>query len=100
MALDVVDGLGTAGTLLFVAALLPQALRTRRLGHADDISVGFLVTVLAGSLCMLLWSASLRQWVVASGFVANLLVWGYVLRVRLRPRAGGHAAVPVPPERS
>lgn len=99
VAWDLVDGFGTAGTLLFMAALVPQAVRTHRLGHAEDISAAFLVTVLAGSLSMLLWSASLGQWVVASGFVANLLVWGYVLKVRLRPREA--AARPhAPPERS
>jgi uncharacterized protein with PQ loop repeat len=74
------------GTVMFIAALVPQAIRTFQRGRADDISLLFLFTVLAGSLSMFIWAASIPNAVVAFGFVMNLLVWGYVLIVRLRPR--------------
>ena len=74
------------GTALFTIALMPQAVRTFRRGRADDISVWFLLTVLGASAFNMVWSISLPNYVVACGFVANLVVWGYVLQVRLRPR--------------
>lgn len=74
------------GTALFTSALVPQFIRTMQLGRADDISVLFLFTVIAASLANGVWALSLPNYVVTTGFVANVVVWGYVLKVRLRPR--------------
>lgn len=84
--MDVFDAFSWLGSGLFTIALMPQFVRTWRRGHADDISIWFLVTVIAASLASGIWAVSLPNYVVAGGFAANLLVWGYVLVVRLRPR--------------
>lgn len=75
------------GTGLFTAALVPQFIRTLQLGRADDISVLFLLTVIGASIASGVWALSLPNYVVTTGFVANVVVWGYVLKVRLRPRS-------------
>lgn len=89
------------GSLLFTVALVPQGVRTIRLGRADDLSVVFILMVLGAS------AATLAYWLIHEqpvrvwfGFVANLLVWGLVLWYRLFPRPGsvGHEdKAPHPP---
>lgn len=77
------------GTALFSISLMPQAARTWRRKHAEDISVWFLWTVLAASVAMMLYMLSIPNVIAALGFVVNLAVWGMVLWFRLNP--GGRA---------
>lgn len=77
------------GGLMFTAALVPQAVRTVRLGRAQDMSAPFILLVLGGSVATLIyWLIEDVSWVIYYGFVANILVWGLVLFYRLWPRAG------------
>ncbi|MGB0653129.1 MAG: PQ-loop repeat-containing protein [Thermoplasmatota archaeon] len=75
-----------AGTAAFTIALIPQLIRTVRLGRADDLSVSFVALILFASAATFTYWAWHQHWVAASGFVANLLVWGVVFYYRLWPR--------------
>lgn len=94
------EGLIWAGSILFTLALLPQGYRTVKLGRADDLSIPFILMVLAASgatlVYWLLHDMPFRVWF---GFVANLAVWGLVLWYRLFPRPGavGHEDDPPRP---
>ncbi len=90
-SIDAFTLLSWLGSTLFALALLPQFVRTRRLGHANDLSIAFLLTVLAASLCTGLWALSLGTlggYGVTASQTVNLIIWGYILDVRLRPRSG------------
>ncbi|MGB1585652.1 MAG: PQ-loop domain-containing transporter [Thermoplasmatota archaeon] len=82
------DWLIFTGSLLFTVALLPQAVRTVRLGRADDFSIPFVLMVIAASAITLTYWLLTRatDWEVYYGFIANLLVWGLVFYYRLWPR--------------
>lgn len=83
------DWLIFLGGLLFTLALLPQALRTVKLGRAEDLSIPFILMVLGGSaLTLMYWLIREEPWVVYYGFIANIAVWGLVLYYRLFPREG------------
>ncbi len=77
------------GGVLFTAALVPQAIRTVRLGRAEDLSIPFILLVLGGSLLTLAyWLIIDASWVIYYGFIANVAVWGLVLWYRVFPREG------------
>jgi uncharacterized protein with PQ loop repeat len=82
---NVWDWLNLLGSAGFVACLMPQLVRTLRLRRADDLSLAFLLLVLASSACILLYSVGRDNYVFAVAQVANLLVWGTVLYFKLRP---------------
>lgn len=73
------------GTLLFTFALIPQLIRTLQLRRAEHISASFLVLVLVASACNLVYFTFREEYIAASGFVANLIVWGIVLYYRIWP---------------
>ncbi|MHB8634595.1 MAG: PQ-loop domain-containing transporter [Thermoplasmatota archaeon] len=75
--------LGSAG---FVLCLMPQLVRTLRRGRADDLSLGFLVLVIASSAATLPYMIHIGEDVFAGAQAANLIVWGTALYFRLRPR--------------
>lgn len=63
----------------FILCLAPQLVRTLRLRRADDISLGFLVLVIASSALMLAYMAHRREWFVVASQAFNLAVWSTVL---------------------
>ncbi len=73
------------GTLLFTVSLVPQLARTLKRRRADDLSALFIVTVLIASVCNMIYFGHIGEAIAASGFVANIVVWGVVLRYRLWP---------------
>ena len=76
-----------AGTTLFTLALVPQLLRTIRLGRADDISIPFVFMVVVASICNLTYFfVHVGDFIAGSGFIANIFVWSIVLWYRLFPR--------------
>jgi uncharacterized protein with PQ loop repeat len=75
--------LGSAG---FIACLVPQLVRTVRLGRADDLSLAFLVLVLVSSSLTLAYMLHRDEWTFAVAQAVNLLVWGTVLVYKVRPR--------------
>ncbi len=82
-----------AGTILFSVALLPQLVRTVKLGRADDFSLPFiLMVVLASGSTLIYWLLHGAPFKIWGGFVANLIVWGLVMWYRIFPRPGalGH----------
>ncbi len=87
MAFDAWSLLILTGTLLFSASLVPQLVRTVRLGRAEDISATFVSLVIVASTCNLVYFLHITEWIAASGFVANIIVWSIVLKYRLRPRS-------------
>lgn len=81
------------GTTLFTVALLPQLVRTLKLGRADDFSLPFIaMVVVASGATLAYWLIHGESFKVWAGFVANLIVWGIVLWYRIFPRPGalGH----------
>lgn len=83
------DWLIFLGSLSFTLALVPQAVRTLRLGRAEDLSIPFILLVLGASVMTLIyWLIRGEPWQVYFGFIANILVWGLVLWYRLFPRPG------------
>lgn len=82
------DGLIWIGTGAFTVALVPQLVRTIRRGRADDLSVFFVSLIIFASAVTLSYWIAKKEWVAASGFVANILVWSVVLWYRLFPRPG------------
>lgn len=74
-----------AGSAGFIICLMPQLWRTLRLRRADDISVTFLVLVLASSGLTLPYMLHAGEFVFAAAQAINLLVWGTVLYFRLCP---------------
>lgn len=89
------DWLIFTGSTAFTLALVPQAIRTMRLGRADDLSIPFILLVLTASILTLVyWLIRGEPWLVYYGFIANIIVWGLVLWYRLFPRPGaaGHEA--------
>ncbi len=88
-----VDWLIFLGSLGFSACLVPQMIRTIKLGRADDISLWFLVTVIvAAALSLSYFLIEDAGWFVWYGYVATIAAWLLVLWYRLRPRPGslGH----------
>ena len=84
-----IDWLVTLGTAGFTVALVPQLIRTLRLGRADDLSIPFILLVIAASvMTFIYWVIRGEAWYVTSGFAANAIVWGIVLWYRLCPRPG------------
>jgi uncharacterized protein with PQ loop repeat len=90
---DAWEILNWSATVGFILCLVPQLARTLRTRRADDISLPFLVLVLAASACMGAYSLHAGNPVFAVAQGANLVVWGLVLAVRLGalkpPRAEG-----------
>lgn len=86
--MEFLEILELTGSVGFTIALIPQFIRTIRLGRAKDVDVAFLVLVWGSSLIMLVYAMQTEQYWVAMSFGANLLVWGTVLFYRLRPRVG------------
>lgn len=86
MAFDAWSYVILAGTILFTVALVPQLVRTIQLGRAEDVSILFILTVIAASACNMTYFLHLGEWIAAAGFVANLTVWPIVLWYRLNPR--------------
>ncbi len=81
------DWLIFIGSLAFTVALVPQAVRTVRLGRAEDLSIPFILLVLGASIITLTyWLIQNAHWAVYYGFIANIAVWGLVLWYRLFPR--------------
>lgn len=92
--MDPWDIVQAAGSAIFIACLVPQFVRTLKIGRANDVSVGFLVLVLAGSALLVPYAAQSEQWYLAVAYVGNLVVWGTVLYFRLRPRSEGRRDLP------
>ena len=89
------DWLIFLGSSAFTLALFPQLVRTLRLGRADDLSIPFVLLVIAASaMTLVYWLIRSEPWEVYFGFIANIVVWGVVLWFRLFPRPGslGHEA--------
>lgn len=80
--------------LAFSVALLPQLVRTLRLGRADDFSLPFILIVIAASILALLYFLIVDPggWYVYYGYLANIAVWSVVAWYRIFPRPGspGH----------
>lgn len=92
-----IDWLIFVGSTAFSVALVPQLVRTLKLGRADDLSIPFVALVIAASaMTLVYWLIRGENWEVYFGFLANLLVWSVVLWYRLFPRPGslGHEADP------
>lgn len=90
-----IDWLIFLGGLGFSACLVPQVIRTTKLGRADDISLTFLITVIiAAFLSLVYFIMEGHGWFVYYGYVATIFAWMYVLYFRLWPRPGslGHEA--------
>ncbi len=88
-----IDWLIFLGSTAFSVALVPQLVRTLRLGRADDFSIPFVLLVVGASIVTLTyWLIRGEPWQVYFGFIANILVWGVVLWYRFFPRPGslGH----------
>ncbi len=84
-----IEWLVILGTVGFTVALLPQLVRTLRLGRAEDISIPFILLVVAASiLTFIYWVIRGEPWYVTSGFAANAIVWSIVLWYRVFPRPG------------
>ncbi len=81
-AWELLNWVGSAG---FILCLMPQLARTLRRRSAEDLSLPFLVLVLASSGCTLPYMLHRRNFVFASAQLVNLLVWGTVLYFRLFP---------------
>ena len=84
-AVDLWDLLIWGGSAGFVLCLAPQLLHTLRRRRADDISLPFLVLVLAASALTLPYMLHRREFVFASAQAVNLFVWGTVLYFRVFP---------------
>lgn len=85
MAWDPWEILNIAASIGFTAALAPQVVRTLRRKRAQDISLPFVLVVLASSACMLPYMLHQGNWVFAGAQLANLLGWGVVAYYRMRP---------------
>jgi len=85
MTVDPWDALIAVGSAGFVACLMPQLVKTLRTRHADDLSWGFLVLVLFSSACTLPYEMHKGEFVFGATQAVNLLVWGTVAIVKLRP---------------
>lgn len=83
--MDAWEWLNLAGSAGFIACLTPQLVRTVRLRRADDLSLAFLLLVLASSVCILVYSVHRSNVAFAVAQGANLVVWGTVLWFKLRP---------------
>lgn len=83
--MDLWDALVAAGSAGFILCLMPQLVHTLRRRTADDLSVPYLVLVLAASCLTLPYMLHKREFVFAASQAVNLLVWGTVLYFRLFP---------------
>ncbi len=83
--MDVWDWLVSAGSVGFILCLMPQLVRTVRTKRADDLSLGFLVLVILSSALALPYAVHAQQWLLATSWTVNLLVWGLVLYYKVRP---------------
>lgn len=92
--MDVWQAMEATGSLLFILCLVPQFVRTVRRGHADDVSLGFLVLVLLGSVVLVPYTLHRGQWFFAASFGGNVVAWGTVAWYRVRPRTEGARDLP------
>ena len=77
----------------FSIALLPQLVRTLRLGRAEDFSLPFILIVVAASILAMIYFLIVDPagWYVYYGYVANIAVWSIVAWYRIYPRPGAVA---------
>ena len=84
------DLLGYAGGILLSLSFLPQVIKTWRVKHADDVSMGMLVITLGSALFYELYAfrLGLMPVVVMNGIFAVLVLTEIVLKARFdrRPR--------------
>ena len=83
--MDVWGLLITLGSAGFILCLMPQLYRTVVRRSAEDLSLSFLVLVLASSGMTLPYMLHKREFVFAAAQAVNLLVWGTVLYFRVFP---------------
>ncbi|MGB1697957.1 MAG: PQ-loop repeat-containing protein [Thermoplasmatota archaeon] len=87
MAWDPWNYLILAGTTMFTVALIPQLVRTIRLGRAEDISIPFILLVVLASFANLTYFfVHVGDYIAGAGFIANIVVWSLVLWYRIYPR--------------
>ena len=79
---DILVWLGSAG---FILCLMPQLVHTLRRRSAEDLSLAFLLLVLASSAVTMTYMLHQSEYVFAASQMANLVVWSTVLYFRLRP---------------
>jgi uncharacterized protein with PQ loop repeat len=82
---DIWDLLVSAGSVGFILCLVPQLVKTLRTKRADDLSLGFLVLVIASSALALPYAVHERQWLLTASWATNLVVWGLVIYYKVRP---------------
>ncbi len=83
--MDVWDWLVSAGSVGFIACLVPQLIKTVKSKRADDLSWGFLVLVIISSALALPYAIHDKQWLLSASWTVNLLVWGLVLYYKWHP---------------
>ena len=86
------DLVGYAAGLLLALCFLPQVIKTWRLRHADDVSMGMLVMTLGSAVLYQVYAFQLGlvPVLVMNGIFGLLVILEIVLKVRF-DRAGEHA---------
>ena len=78
------DAIGYVAGLLLALCFLPQVIKTWRLKHADDISMGMLVMTLGSAVGyeVYAWRLGLMPVVVMNGIFGALVVLEIFLKIR------------------
>lgn len=77
------DLVGYVAGVLLALSFLPQVIRTYRVKHADDVSMGMLLLVLGSAIGYEIYSWQLRLWpvVVMNGVFLVLVALEIVLKL-------------------
>jgi uncharacterized protein with PQ loop repeat len=79
--------IGYIAMACLIGSAVPQAIKTIRDGHAEGLSVGYLVLMQAGFVLMLIYLFGTHPVMpVVLNYVANIVVWLIPCYYRVYPR--------------
>jgi len=81
------DIIGWLGSFCFAVCGIPQAIKTWKLGSADEISWLFLLLWLTGELSMIVYVWPKQDYPLLFNYLGNLACLLVILRFKLIPRS-------------
>jgi MtN3 and saliva related transmembrane protein len=75
----VFEFLGIAGSLIICGSVIPQVIKTYRTKSARDLSITYLMTLMAGIILLTIYSVYIRDLVFIFGNILSMLSVGILM---------------------